>query len=70
MSLRKGKEPEKEDFVPPSADCPLKDAFSRRISKLTVKGREHCLKMLEEALSTNQKVPAAGGKGYEMREKG
>ncbi|NWT42287.1 RECQ5 helicase, partial [Chroicocephalus maculipennis] len=63
MSLRKGKEPEKEDFVPPSADCPLKDAFSRRISKLTVKGREHCLKMLEEALSTNQKVPAVGGKG-------
>ncbi|XP_049667703.1 ATP-dependent DNA helicase Q5 isoform X6 [Accipiter gentilis] len=62
MSLRKGKEPEKDDFVPPSADCPLKDAFSRRISKLTVKGREHCLKMLEEALSTNQKVPA-GGKG-------
>ncbi|KFQ50841.1 ATP-dependent DNA helicase Q5, partial [Pelecanus crispus] len=56
MSLRKGKEPEKEDFVPPSADCPLKDAFSR-------KGREHCLKMLEEALSTNQNVPAAGGKG-------
>ncbi|NWU64396.1 RECQ5 helicase, partial [Pterocles burchelli] len=63
MSLRKGKEPEKEDFVPPSADCPLKDAFSRRISKLTVKGREHCLKMLEEALSTNQEVPAAGGRG-------
>ncbi|NXF69062.1 RECQ5 helicase, partial [Ciccaba nigrolineata] len=63
MSLRKGKEPEKEDFVPPSADCPLKDAFSRRISKLTVKGREHCLKMLEEALSTNQKVPATGRKG-------
>ncbi|NXE12842.1 RECQ5 helicase, partial [Lophotis ruficrista] len=63
MSLRKGKEPEKEDFVPPSADCPLKDAVSRRIPKLTVKGREHCLKMLEEALSTNQKVPAAEGKG-------
>ncbi|NXW43949.1 RECQ5 helicase, partial [Nyctiprogne leucopyga] len=62
MSLRRGKEPEKEDFVPPSADCPLKDAFSRRISKLTVKGREHCLKMLEEALSTNEKIPAAGGK--------
>ncbi|NWR78692.1 RECQ5 helicase, partial [Centropus unirufus] len=63
MSLRKGKEPEKEDFIPPSADCPLKDACSRRISRLTVKGREHCLKMLEEALCTNQKVPAAGGKG-------
>ncbi|NXS57939.1 RECQ5 helicase, partial [Brachypteracias leptosomus] len=66
MSLRKGKEPEKEDFVPPSADCPLKDASSRRISKLTVKGREHCLKMLEEALSTNQKVPAAGGEGSDL----
>lgn len=62
MSLRKGKEPEKEDFVPPSADCPLKEATSRRISKLTVKGREHCLKMLEEALSNNQKTPAAEGK--------
>ncbi|POI26835.1 hypothetical protein CIB84_009415, partial [Bambusicola thoracicus] len=57
-----GKEPEKEDFVPPSADCPLKDAFSRRISKLTVKGREHCLKILEEALSANQEVPTAVGK--------
>ncbi|XP_030143079.3 ATP-dependent DNA helicase Q5 isoform X5 [Taeniopygia guttata] len=62
MSLRKGKEPEKEDFVPPSADCPLKEAASRRISKLTVKGREHCLKMLEEALSSNQKTPAAEGR--------
>ncbi|XP_053816542.1 ATP-dependent DNA helicase Q5 isoform X4 [Vidua chalybeata] len=62
MSLRKGKEPEKEDFVPPSADCPLKEAASRRIAKLTVKGREHCLKMLEEALSNNQKTPAAEGK--------
>ncbi|NXU15153.1 RECQ5 helicase, partial [Pardalotus punctatus] len=63
MGLRKGKEPEKEDFVPPSAECPLKDAASRRISKLTVKGREHCLKMLEEALMNNQKTPAAEGKG-------
>ncbi|XP_068065593.1 ATP-dependent DNA helicase Q5 isoform X3 [Anomalospiza imberbis] len=62
MSLRKGKEPEKEDFVPPSADCPLKEAASRRIAKLTVKGREHCLKMLEEALSNNQNTPAAEGK--------
>ncbi|XP_010080813.1 PREDICTED: ATP-dependent DNA helicase Q5 [Pterocles gutturalis] len=61
MSLRKGKEPEKEDFVPPMVmqQYPI----GLRISKLTVKGREHCLKMLEEALSTNQKVPAAGGKG-------
>ncbi|NXD16030.1 RECQ5 helicase, partial [Nothocercus nigrocapillus] len=63
MSLRKGKEPEKEDFDPPSADCPLRDASSRRISKLTVKGREHCLRMLEEALTNNQKIPTATGKG-------
>ncbi|KFV14495.1 ATP-dependent DNA helicase Q5, partial [Pterocles gutturalis] len=65
MSLRKGKEPEKEDFVPPRQSMPSStgQAPSQRISKLTVKGREHCLKMLEEALSTNQKVPAAGGKG-------
>ncbi|XP_035414511.1 ATP-dependent DNA helicase Q5 isoform X3 [Cygnus atratus] len=40
MSLRKGQEPEKDDFIPPSADCPLKDASSRRISKLTVKVAE------------------------------
>ncbi|XP_048675194.2 ATP-dependent DNA helicase Q5 isoform X3 [Caretta caretta] len=56
MNLRKGKEPEKDDFVPPDAGCPLKDAASRKISKLTVKAREHCLKMLVEALSSNQKA--------------
>uniref|UniRef100_G1N0A0 Uncharacterized protein n=1 Tax=Meleagris gallopavo TaxID=9103 RepID=G1N0A0_MELGA len=50
------------NWHPPCADCPLKDAFSRRISKLTVKGREHCLKILEEALSANQEVPTAVGK--------
>ncbi|KYO31154.1 ATP-dependent DNA helicase Q5 isoform A [Alligator mississippiensis] len=56
MSLRKGREPEKEAFVAPDESCPLKDASSRKISKLTVKAREHCLKMLEEALSSNQKA--------------
>ncbi|XP_050776559.1 ATP-dependent DNA helicase Q5 isoform X4 [Gopherus flavomarginatus] len=63
MNLRKGKEPEKDDFVPPDAGCPLKDAASRKISKLTVKAREHCLKMLVEALSSNQKA-APTGHGY------
>ncbi|KAM7146376.1 ATP-dependent DNA helicase Q5 isoform 2-T3 [Macrochelys suwanniensis] len=60
MNLRKGKEPEKDDFVPPDAGCPLKDAASQKISKLTVKAREHCLKMLVEALSSNQKAAPTG----------
>ncbi|KAM9004718.1 ATP-dependent DNA helicase Q5 isoform X1 [Sarcophilus harrisii] len=53
MNLRKGKEPKKEEFIPPDDDCPLKEASSRKIPRLTVKAREHCLKMLEEALSNN-----------------
>ncbi|XP_053903907.1 ATP-dependent DNA helicase Q5 isoform X2 [Malaclemys terrapin pileata] len=60
MNLRKGKETEKDDFVPPDADCPLKDPASQKISKLTVKAREHCLKMLVEALSSNQKAAPTG----------
>ncbi|XP_060620657.2 ATP-dependent DNA helicase Q5 isoform X1 [Anolis sagrei] len=60
MQLRKGKEPEKDNFVLPDADCPLKDAASRKIARITVKAREHCLKMLEEALSNNQQ--AAGSR--------
>ncbi|XP_062976362.1 ATP-dependent DNA helicase Q5-like [Elgaria multicarinata webbii] len=62
MNLRKGKEPAKDNFVPPDADCPLKDAASRKIARITVKAREHCLKMLEEALSSNQQaVPEKDG---------
>ncbi|XP_066472584.1 ATP-dependent DNA helicase Q5 isoform X5 [Tiliqua scincoides] len=56
MKLRKGKEPEKDDFVPPDPNCPLKDASSRKIARITVKAREHCLKMLEEALRSNQQA--------------
>ncbi|KAJ8297587.1 hypothetical protein KUTeg_024118 [Tegillarca granosa] len=41
------------DFVPPSDECPLRDAESQRIPKLTVKTREHCLGMLEEELKKN-----------------
>ncbi|XP_068118799.1 ATP-dependent DNA helicase Q5 isoform X1 [Hyperolius riggenbachi] len=54
MKLRKSKE--LEEFIPPSEDCPLKDGASGKIPKLTVKAREHCLKMLEEALSKNAQV--------------
>ncbi|XP_072846637.2 ATP-dependent DNA helicase Q5 [Pogona vitticeps] len=56
MMLRKSNEVEQDNFVPPDADCPLKDAASRKIARITVKAREHCLKMLEEALSSNQQA--------------
>ncbi|KAL6046928.1 hypothetical protein STEG23_019968 [Scotinomys teguina] len=56
MSLRKGKEPKIEDFIPPDEDCPLREASSRKIPKLTVKAREHCLQLLEEALSNNHQA--------------
>nr|KAF6286907.1 RecQ like helicase 5 [Pipistrellus kuhlii] len=53
MSLRKGKDPKTEEFVAPDEDCPLKEASSRKIPRLTVKAREHCLRLLEEALGSN-----------------
>ncbi|XP_066876678.1 ATP-dependent DNA helicase Q5 isoform X1 [Kogia breviceps] len=53
MRLRKGKDPKIEEFIPPDVDCPLKEASSRKIHRLTVKAREHCLGLLEEALSSN-----------------
>ncbi|XP_038633642.1 ATP-dependent DNA helicase Q5 isoform X2 [Scyliorhinus canicula] len=56
MKLRKNGEPAKDNFVPPDPDCPLRDAANRKIPKLSVKvllnqAREHCLYMLEEALT-------------------
>nr|XP_042139053.1 ATP-dependent DNA helicase Q5 isoform X2 [Peromyscus maniculatus bairdii] len=59
MSLRKGKEPKIEEFTPPDEDCPLREASSRKIPKLTVKAREHCLRLLEEALSSNHQGAGA-----------
>lgn len=56
MSLRKSKEPKLEEFTPPGEDCPLRDASSRKIPKLTVKAREHCLRLLEEALNSNHQA--------------
>ncbi|XP_033294383.1 ATP-dependent DNA helicase Q5 isoform X3 [Orcinus orca] len=56
MRLRKGKDPKIEEFVPPDADCPLREASSRKIPRLTVKAREHCLGLLEEALSSNRQA--------------
>ncbi|XP_037349770.1 ATP-dependent DNA helicase Q5 isoform X2 [Talpa occidentalis] len=61
MSLRKGKDPKVEEFVPPDEDCPLKEASSRKIPRLTVKAREHCLRLLEEALSSNRRATGTQG---------
>ncbi|XP_064608324.1 ATP-dependent DNA helicase Q5-like [Liolophura sinensis] len=47
--------PREEQFVPPSFTCPLIEASSQKIPKLTVKAREHCLQMIDEALSKNVK---------------
>uniref|UniRef100_A0A8D3AAQ1 ATP-dependent DNA helicase Q5 n=1 Tax=Scophthalmus maximus TaxID=52904 RepID=A0A8D3AAQ1_SCOMX len=58
MNLRKGTDGQRDDFAPPDADCQLRDASSQRIPRLTVKAREHCLYLLEEALHDHQ---GAGG---------
>ncbi|KAG8129048.1 putative ATP-dependent DNA helicase protein [Naja naja] len=59
------KESENDNFVLPDSDCPLKDATSRKIARITVKAREHCLRMLEEALITNQQAtPVTDSSGY------
>ncbi|XP_077475117.1 ATP-dependent DNA helicase Q5 [Stigmatopora argus] len=55
MTLRKGVHSEKDGFIPPDANCPLKDASSQRIPKLPVKSREHCLTLLQEALYGHQR---------------
>ncbi|KAB5554023.1 hypothetical protein PHYPO_G00045330 [Pangasianodon hypophthalmus] len=53
MSLRKGSGGPKETFASPApdADCPLKEASSQRIPRLTVKAREHCLSLLQASLT-------------------
>lgn len=55
MSMRKGNDSsQREEFVPPDIDCPLREASSQRIPKLSVKAREHCLYLLQEALQGQQ----------------
>ncbi|CAL8274875.1 unnamed protein product [Lota lota] len=54
MNLRKASDGCKEDFPPPDEDCPLREASSRKIPRLTVKAREHCLSLLQEALHSHQ----------------
>ncbi|XP_015359667.1 ATP-dependent DNA helicase Q5 isoform X1 [Marmota marmota marmota] len=69
MSLRKvkeGKDPKIEEFIPPDEDCPLKEASSRKIPRLTVKAREHCLGLLEEALSSNRQATGSSN-GTELQ---
>ncbi|XP_043761440.1 ATP-dependent DNA helicase Q5 isoform X1 [Cervus elaphus] len=66
MRLRKGKDPKTEEFVPPDEDCPLREAASRKIPRLTVKAREHCLGLLEEALSSNRQA-AGSADGLDLQ---
>ncbi|XP_058266256.1 ATP-dependent DNA helicase Q5 isoform X2 [Hemibagrus wyckioides] len=54
MNLRKGSSGPKETFTPPDADCPLKEASSQRIPRLTVKAREHCLTLLQASLTNHR----------------
>ncbi|KAG1935517.1 ATP-dependent DNA helicase Q5 [Pimephales promelas] len=54
MNMRKGSDVANETFVPPDADCVLKDAASQRIPRLTVKSREHCLSLLQECVSSHR----------------
>ncbi|XP_073351291.1 ATP-dependent DNA helicase Q5 [Pagrus major] len=61
MSLRKGADGRREDFVLPDANCRLREASSQRIPKLTVKAREHCLYLLQETLYGQQGAEDAFG---------
>ncbi|XP_044187725.1 ATP-dependent DNA helicase Q5 [Thunnus albacares] len=54
MNMRKAAGSQSEEFCPPDADCPLREADSQRIPRLTVKAREHCLSLLQEALHGHQ----------------
>ncbi|GLD60569.1 ATP-dependent DNA helicase Q5 [Lates japonicus] len=54
MNLRKGSDSQREEFVPPDPDCRLREASSQRIPRLTVKAREHCLYLLEEAIHAHK----------------
>ncbi|XP_072040321.1 uncharacterized protein [Amphiura filiformis] len=50
---RRGGNKANDDFVPPDADCPLRDAADSKIPGLTVKSREYCMQLVEKALVDN-----------------
>uniref|UniRef100_A0A1A8IPM0 ATP-dependent DNA helicase n=1 Tax=Nothobranchius kuhntae TaxID=321403 RepID=A0A1A8IPM0_NOTKU len=50
MNMRKGAGGQTEEFILPDVECPLREASSQRIPRLTVKTREHCLHLLQDAL--------------------
>nr|XP_020513060.1 ATP-dependent DNA helicase Q5-like [Labrus bergylta] len=56
MNLRKASNSQREGFIPPENGCPLREACSQRIPRLTVKAREHCLSLLQEALYDHQRA--------------
>ncbi|XP_056143207.1 ATP-dependent DNA helicase Q5 [Lampris incognitus] len=61
MGLRKGTTGPGEDFAEPDDDCPLREASSQKIPRLTVKAREHCLSLLQETLNGHQEAEDAFG---------
>ncbi|XP_069510866.1 ATP-dependent DNA helicase Q5 isoform X2 [Ambystoma mexicanum] len=69
MRLRKGREQaiQQEESDTPDANCPLKEAASKKIPKLTIKAREHCLRMLEDALKNNALEAASCSGTYPSR---
>ncbi|XP_028675602.2 ATP-dependent DNA helicase Q5 isoform X2 [Erpetoichthys calabaricus] len=66
MGLRRDKEKPREEFVPPDPGCRLLEAASQKIPKLTVKAREYCLQMLEEALNFRKDSSATANRAAEM----
>ncbi|XP_045576258.1 LOW QUALITY PROTEIN: ATP-dependent DNA helicase Q5-like [Salmo salar] len=58
MNLRKVSEGHKDSFNPPDDNCPLREASSQKIPRLTVKAREHCVALLQEAMNNHQVAAA------------
>ncbi|KAL5013049.1 hypothetical protein ScPMuIL_011600 [Solemya velum] len=72
-NIDQDEKPNAQLFIPPDQDCPLRSADSQKIPHLTVKAREHCMSLLENALRTNftayyEDIPhKLIGKDYEPR---
>ncbi|XP_055741771.1 ATP-dependent DNA helicase Q5-like isoform X2 [Salvelinus fontinalis] len=58
IKLRKVSEGHTDSFIPPDDNCPLREASSQKIPRLTVKAREHCVALLQEALNNHQVAAA------------
>ncbi|XP_028310852.1 ATP-dependent DNA helicase Q5 [Gouania willdenowi] len=59
MKMRKSNNIQMEELEAPDGDCPLRDATNPKIPRLSIKAREHCLFLLQEALSDQQRAEDA-----------